>query len=263
MALNIGITCIGYNCKEGLEQVLKPWQEIYFKPSLCPDIESVSVGFVHGCFEETYKIGYPLHSVDGTEDYAKQLVFNDTVLAEVAIETTPAKEYEMWTKGYELSQSHGDVDLLWMLNTDEVWEIEEINRVLKFIKANDLVDFYKVNFKNYCIDKSTWVDDFIVPRIWWTKKQGGLKRFYQDDLVEYNNGKKDVQCSHLVIPQPIAFPKHYSWVGSKEYLQRKLAFQKLRYGTCSYRWNETEDKLELNEDYYRSVGKPKPILNKD
>lgn len=261
MAFNIGITCIGYNCKEGLEQVLEPWSKIKKDSSLSPLINLVALSFVHGCFEETHKIGFPIHSTDGTEEYVRK---SDTI-TNFSIRQEPAKEYEMWTEGYESSKEsfYGDMDLLWMLNTDEVWEIEEINRVLKYIQSNDLVDFYKVNFKNYCIDKSTWVDDFIVPRIWWANKQGGLKRFYQDDLVEYNNGKKDVQCSHLVIPPAIAFPKHYSWVGSKEYLQRKLAFQKLRYGVCSYRWNDLEDKLELNEDYYRTYGKPKPVLKKD
>jgi hypothetical protein len=264
MAYNIGITCIGYNCKEGLEEVLGPWEKIKENPSLAPLINELKIGFVHGCFEETHALGYPIFSEDNTE-LTLDRYWECGVIDGFHVSNKPRKEYEMWTEGYELSKqwATGDQDLLWMLNTDEVWEIEEINRVLNFIQSNNLVDFYKVNFKNYCIDKSTWVDDFIVPRIWWIKKQGGLKRFYQDDLVEYNNGKRDVQCSHLVIPQPVAFPKHYSWVGSKEYLQRKLAFQKLRYGACSYRWNDTEQKLELNDEYYRNVGKAKPTLNKD
>jgi hypothetical protein len=268
MAFNIGVTCIGYNCKEGLEEVLRPWKQIKTSPELAPLVGGLSIAFVHGCFEETHAIGFPLKSEDGTEEYADE-IFHKGVLDEVGGRNEPRKEYEMWTEGYELSQRYSktflnkDIDLLWMLNTDEVWTIDEINKVLSYIKLNNLVDFYKVNFKNYCIDKSTWVDDFIVPRIWWAKKQGGLKRFYQDDLVEYNNGKKDIVCSHLVIPQAVAFPKHYSWVGSKEYLQRKLAFQKLRYGQCSYRWNEAENKLELNDDYYKAVGKPKPTLYKD
>ena len=262
MKINIGITCIGYNCKEGLQQVLEPWKRIKANPELAPSIGKLKIAFVHGCFEETFKLGYPLSSTDGTHELMTELIINNELDSTTSF-VEPAKEYEMWTKGYEEANGDKDIDLLWMLNTDEVWTVEEINNVLKFIEFNNLVDYFKVNFKNYCIDKNTWVDDFIVPRIWWVNRQSGLKRFYQDDLVEYNNGKRDSQCSHLVVPQSVAFPKHYSWVGSKEYLKRKLGFQKLRYGACSYRWNDSLDILELNEDYYRIIGKSKPILNKD
>lgn len=255
----IGITMIGYECQEQLEKVLPYWIRLKENPPANSRIESIKIGFTHGCFEETAKLGFPILSTDGTIEHLMKLKDTDSI-DYLQIRDTPQKEYEMWTNGFQTFKD--DIDLLWMLNTDEFWELDEIENVLKYIENNDLLDFYKVNFKNFCIDEDTWIDDFIVPRIWWAKKQGGIKRFYQDDLLEYNNGKKDVQCSHLTIPPSVAFPKHYSWVGSKAYLQRKLNFQKLRYGGSSYRWNDITDKLELNDDYYRSIGKPKPTLNK-
>jgi hypothetical protein len=46
-------------------------------------------------------------------------------------------------------------------------------------------------------------------------------------------------------------------------LKRKLNFQSLRYGVCSYAWDEDNDKLKLNEEFYSKFNLPKPVLNKD
>jgi hypothetical protein len=150
-----------------------------------------------------------------------------------------------------------------MVNIDEIWEPEEIKKLIKYVKNNELVDYFKINFKNYCIDYKTWVDDFIVPRVWFVNKNKGLKRFYQDELVEYEDGTRDVNRSHMTVPKHLIFPKHYSWVGTSDYLKRKLEFQRLRFGICSYSWDQVNDKLQLNDEFYNKFGVPKPSLNKD
>lgn len=253
---NIGVTCIGYDSKELLTKALLPWIEL--KRYLPDNIEKLLISVSHGCFEETYKLGYPLLSKDGTHNYINSLK-NDNLIDNAIIYNTPQKEYTMWTNNYLWMKDK--IDLLIMLNADEIWEPKEIENMLKFIEFNYLCNYFKINFKNFCINERTWVNDFIVPRVWFTRVLGGLKGFYQDDLVEYENGIKDIQTNHLVIPTNLVFPKHYSWIGSKEYLQRKLNFQKLRYHTCSYTWDNEKDELCLNEDFYKQSGKTKPILN--
>jgi hypothetical protein len=258
--LKIGITCIGYECLEHVDRTLEPWLKIRNNEIKSDLIESVEIGISHGCFEETAQLGYPIKSQDGTLEKFSAMRSSGQI-DHLFIHDNPKKEYDMWTENFVAMQER--IDMLVLLPIDEVWTVQEIENTLRFIQFNELADYFKINFKNYCIDFNTWVDDFIVPRFWFTKRQGGLKGFYKDDLVEYNNGKKDVQCSHLVVPTNLAFPKHYSWVGSKEYLQRKLKFQGLRYGDCSYAWDEATDRLKLNDEFYRKFGRPKPILKHD
>lgn len=255
--LKVGITFIGYECMELMPKALEPWINIR-KNGGIDEIESLTISLSHGCFEETAKLGFPIHSTDKSHEWMK-LQYSKGNVDNVIIYESPMKEYDMWSGNYNFFKEK--VDFMVMLNHDEMWTIEEIQALFKYIYFNPLVDYYKVNFKNYCINENTWVSDFIVPRMWWTKKNEGLYRFYQDELVEYHNGKRDFQCSNSIIPG--IFPKHLSWVGSKEYLKRKLAFQLLRFKTCSYAWDEVNDCLKLNEDFYTKFNIPKPTLNYD
>jgi hypothetical protein len=257
--MKIGISSIVYESRELLEKCFLPWNEIKKDKNLIPEITDIKICLGHGCFEETFALGFPILSSDDTCEVAKDLKEKGEI-DELIIYDTPQKEYDMWTNNF-LKLKELDIDLLIMVNVDEIWTVDEIKKLIKFVKSNDLVDYFKVNFKNYCIDYNTWVDDFIVPRVWFVNKNQGLKRFYQDELVEYNNGNKDINCSHLNVPNTLIFPKHYSWVGSKEYLQRKLKFQALRFGICSYSWDDKNDKLQLNDEFYLKFNLQKPALN--
>jgi hypothetical protein len=256
--LKVGITFIGYECMELMPRALKPWQDIRNGCLKIDEIESVTISLTHGCFEETAKLGFSIRSKDGSAEWmAKEA--DDKRVDNAFVLAFPAKEYDMWTMNYDRFKE--EIDFMVMLNHDEMWTPDEIRQLFKYIAFNPWVDYYKVNFKNYCINENTWVSDFIVPRMWWTKKNSGLKRFYKDELVEYNNGKKDVECSFSVVPG--ITPKHLSWVGSKEYLKRKLNFQALRFGSCSYAWDEEKDCLKLNDDFYAKFPVPRPVLHHD
>jgi len=259
--MKIGITSIGYESKDLLSRCFDPWNEIKNDKSLCPEISDIKICFSHGCFDETHKLGFPIYSTDGTCELAREMQEAGKI-DDLIIYDSPQKEYDMWTNNLTQLKKHG-VDLLIMVNVDELWEIEEIKKFIKFVERNNLVDYFKVNFKNYCINYSTWVDDFIVPRAWFVNRNKGLKKFYRDELVEYDNGKKDIECSSLTIPRALVFPKHYSWVGTKEYLQRKLRFQALRYGPCSYEWDELNNCLKLNDSFYLKYNVSRPILSYD
>jgi hypothetical protein len=259
--MKIGVSCIGYESKDLLEKCLSPWNQVKTDKSLIPEIESLKICFSHGCFEETHQLGFPIYSTDKTHELSKEMQ-ERSIIDDLIIYDTPQKEYEMWTNNFTALKKH-DIDLLIMVNVDEIWDINEIKNMIKYVKNNDLVYYFKVNFKNYCIDYSTWVDNFIVPRIWFTKKEPKLKSFYKDDLVDFEDGSQDVNRSFLTIPKNLIFPKHYSWVGSEDYLKRKLNFQSLRYGTCSYSWDRTNNKLQLNDEFYNKFNMQKPSLNKD
>ena len=258
--LRVGITFIGYECMELMPRALEPWMRIRQALSIVDGIKSLKISLSHGCFEETAKLGFPIQSTDGSQDWmqAQKEVGN---VDNFFLYQDPMKEYDMWSGNYLWMKD--DIDFLIMLNHDEMWTLQEIQILFRYINFSPLVDYYKVNFKNYCINEQTWVNDFIVPRMWWTRRNGGLKGFYKDELVEYNNGSRDFQRPFAIVPLHLLFPKHFSWVGSEAYLKRKLNFQALRFGSCSYMWDETNKCLALNDDFYAKFGVPKPQLNHD
>lgn len=258
--LRVGITFIGYECMELMPRALEPWMRIRKDPLLVDGVKSLKISLSHGCFEETAKLGFPHYSTDGSHGWMLAM-HNSGAVDNAIVYADPMKEYDMWTGNY--SWMKDDIDMLIMLNHDEMWTLQDIQILFRYINFNPQVDYYKVNFKNYCINEQTWVSDFIVPRMWWVKRNGGLKGFYKDELVEYNDGSRDFQRSWSMVPQNLLFPKHLTWVGSKAYLQRKLHFQALRFGSCSYTWDEKNDCLALNDDFYAKFGVPKPQLNHD
>ena len=68
---------------------------------------------------------------------------------------------------------------------------------------------------------------------------------------------------NCIAPRCVAFPKHLSWVGSSSYLKRTIKFQHLHYGNCNYKWDEENNSLQFNEDYYRRLGKRIPTVYKE
>ncbi|MEK6883122.1 MAG: hypothetical protein AABY22_26085 [Nanoarchaeota archaeon] len=253
----IGICSIGYECAEHLDKVMKSWSQIKKENLLKDYISDLYFSAVHGCFQETFKLNFPIKSQDNTIEkliqYKKSNIIDNFILWD-----KPREEFELWTDNLFFLFSK-NIDLLWMVNLqDEIWEIEEIKAAIEFINNNQFIDIYRINFANYVFDYNTIQTDFRVPRLWWVNRNGGIQSFWRDDLILYVNQKRDGDVSTVLIPSNIIMPKHYSWVGSKQYLLRKLAFQKLRYSISSYRWNDEKDCLEINPEYYKLTSKPFP-----
>lgn len=257
--MKIGITSIGYNCKEHLEKVFEPWQKIK-EGALGNEVE-VFISTAHACFIETYQCGYPNDSTDGTIEAFKRLRGKNVIDNLIKFDG-PDYEFNVWNSNLPFLFNK-KIDLLFMLNMDEVWEVEEIKKLLSIINQNLEADYFKINFKNYVFDYNTYVDNFIVPRVWKTDRHGGIKRFHFDDELTFKNGTVDKQALCKTIDKSDIFPKHYSWVGSKDYLQRKLKFQKEHYKLCSYSWDDGKDCLVFNDKYYEMFNKPKPMLYND
>lgn len=257
--MKIAIINISYNCFDTLPLALESWIEL--KKSPRKEIAQLLLTSSAVCFKETADLGYPLYGDDNTIPYLSDLK-KDGVLDKFDLPAYPRTEIEAWNKWLPWLFEQ-DTDLIWMVNSDEIWSIPEILGTLKFVQDNRLVDLYKVQFKNYIFTEKQWTLDFITPRLWWVNRNKKLKGFYQDDLVEYENGKRDHQVSALQVPRGIAFPSHKSWCGSPEKLKRKAEFGIKRYGLCSYLWDETAQSLKFNSEYYKKMGKPQPELCSD
>ena len=244
MNKKIGISAIGYECKEHLWEVLSPWRELRTK---YPNQFFISVA--HGVFPETKSLGFPILSLDGTiQDL--ELCYNSGIIDNLNILQYPAYEKDIRNTTLPFLFSK-DIDYLWLLDLqDEIYTNKNILSILDFIQQESFIPTFKINFKNYVFDLNHYVDDFIAPRIWNNQLYNGIDKFYYDNDILFKNGSKANSLSIKTIPKNIAFVNHLSWVGSKEYLNRKIEFQKKHYGQCSYRWNDNKNSLEFDLDYY-------------
>lgn len=266
--MKIGIVNISYQCAATVARALNVWDEVRLSGK-----HNIWISSQHICFPETVILGYPLLSTDKTIEHLNAL-HNLNVIDNLEIHTTPVFEQVGWSKNIPYLAAK-DLDYLMMVGSDEIWTEEEIYRVFEYVAANP-ADCYRVNFKNY-INLGESVHDFIVPRIWSMKRRGGVQRFYKDDLVQFNDGKMDYETEYHNIPQNICFPNHFSWAlprkpeqsltewkeVNRSFVKRKLQFSAMRYGMCSYRWDEQKDKLTFNEKYYKKFGIETPKVNYD
>lgn len=258
--MKIGISAIGYECAEHLDSVLKPWIECKNKYKEDGGDEFY-ISVSHGLFPETYQLGFPIHSTDGTIERLKQYEsLGDIDYLQVLESPTFEKDIRNSTLPFLLCQ---DIDILWLLDLqDEIYTTSQIYNILNYVE-NSPHDWFKINFKNYVFDHGTYIDDFVAPRIWKNYTNQGINKFYYDNEILFNNGRHAKELPHSMIPRDIGFIKHLSWVGSKDYLTRKINFQKIHYGTCSYRWDDNINALSFNEEYYFKTNKKMPIIYKD
>lgn len=261
--MRIGLVLAAYQAMDYLENCLLPW--ILLRKEL--DIKIVCV---HCCFMENHENGEPIFSTDGTtklfEEYLERGYLDGYCCSE-----RPLFEHEARNIAVEkllLEKS----DYIWTIGVDEFYTQEEVKRILSYIERNPLTTWFGVNYKNYVFNRSTWVDGFCPPRIFKVETPGfRLNKFYWDDDIQYiekatpNNISSYKHFSNIQIPRTIAHVDHYTWL-SDERSKKKVAYQEKHFGPprgagCSFRWNEAENKLEFNTDFYKKTGQTIPELN--
>jgi hypothetical protein len=253
--MKIGIISSAYNCAEYLEEALRPWGE--FKEE-----SDTTISVVHVCFKENQELGFPPKSSDDTESILKEL--NDEKIIDfLHIERKPLDEADSKSICLDYLKKQ-DVDYMWLLGLDEIYTVDQIKQIIKFVEFNKFITWFSINFKNYLFNDNTWVDGFCPPRIFNMKCNGGIDRLYYDDDVIYNDGSDYKVTSHLEIPRHIAHIRHMTWLNN-ETSKMKCEYQKYRWGEdfCSYLWNYDTSELEFNENYYEKHNKQKPNLNYD
>ena len=267
MMFNIGIVNISYDTVNTLGLAFESWERVKREKLLSDLISNVYISSRHTCFPETFSLGYSLLSTDGTVQKLQELNSNG-VIDSLVIYDKPVEEQIAWSDNLPFLISN-NVNLLWMVGSDEIFTVEDIEKILKFVKRNELTDIFKINFKNY-FGFNKYTKSFIAPRIWNMTRNGGVKEFWKDDLVKFGNGKLDHEVSTITIPYNYCHPSHYSWslppnCGDEfnlNFQKRKLGFQAKRYVNCSYKLSG-KGELEYNKEYYQMIGQPVPEVYYD
>lgn len=242
--MNIGILYCGYNQLDNIQQTLDFWNNLKI-----PGYNFI-VGVVSVPFEEYKDIE---HHVDNSIDYINKTVKNN--LREIITEPKFIKEKTARTICFERLSKYG-IDLLWQVDSDEFYTLDNIKSILSFIEKDNSIVF-SINFKNYIFDGKHYLDDFCPPKI---NKLTGLNilGFVDDNQVFYKNYGV---LPSKPIPKDIAFVKHLTWMNKDG--KKKVEYQLKHFGDCSYKWNSEKCELEIDLSYYVRHGYKVPNVIKE
>ncbi len=254
----IGILFCAYQCEDLLSKSLTPWinlKQNKNRNNHSFDICVVSVpfeGFDHG---ETPK--------DNTRGILGQAAHNGEI-DHVIVTDKPMKEVDARGLALKYLKEYSGSQIIWMVDSDEVYTEKDINNILNFVESNPFVTWFKVSLKNLVFDNNHYLEEpFTPPRIYRIFTSGGYiaEGFYDDNNIYYKrpfesslpDNISDKEFSSLTIPKTVAFVPHVSWL-SNERSKRKIAYQISRGWKCSFEWDDQTNSLIFNEDYYRARG---------
>jgi hypothetical protein len=265
--MKVGVIAVGFQCEAHFTDALAPFialkhgvrnehTNLLVEP---PSEHQILISVTTALFKEYADLG-ATYDNQKTEDlildYAERKLIDDFTV----IRNPPILDFQSRSASLRFLKER-DVDVIWQLDLlDEWYTAKDIQSTLDYIQEEHLYDYYRINFKNYFgnLHERKYVQDFCPVRIIWNNKHGRIKDFYWDNDVEFNDGIKTPFCAGKTIPKGICNPRHYSWVGNKETLQKKISYQHKAIKCCSYKWNDSLDKLEFDHDYYAQRGLPEP-----
>jgi len=247
-----GIILAAYNSSGTIDSCLRSWIE-FQKNNNNLEICAISLPF-----EEYKEIGHE-------EDNTAEILVKDYNI-ETITQPRYIKESDARTLAYNQLIDKG-CDYVWILDADEIYTEDEISGIIRFVSLNEFVNSFNINFKNYVFDGNCWIDGFCPPRIF---KTNGSKGFYWDNDMVYsvNDSTKDISyknLSQMVIPKRVAHVKHLTWINN-ETTKNKIKYQEKHFNNgagCSYKWNDQQNCLEFNEEYFKKTGETIPKLNFD
>jgi hypothetical protein len=241
--MKIGLLCNFYGFPQYTDKVLSAWKNI--KEISCTAVSSYK-------YQDYAECGW---DVDDTETPIQLLTEHRDFIDYICL---GKQSNDSFSRNSPLNHllTH-DIDYIWLLDQDEIYSEEEINNVIEFIKNNQNYCTYKINFKNFVFSEKTYIEGFNPPRIFAVNANGKktISHFYYENDIAYNINNQLIdykQLPILEIPKEICNPIHYSWCGDSEFLKAKVNYQLKRYnGICSYKWNEKENQLEFNQEFYK------------
>lgn len=256
----IGVLYCGYNTEEYINSSLIPWiQARELKPANCEFlISAVSVPFLEYKDLKVKK--------DNTQRDLESYKYNNNI-DHLFISNDYYTEKDARNKALEPLLSAG-CEAIWLVDSDEAYSIYDIEKILNYVNLEKFISWFSVSYKNYVFNVNTYLKDpFTPPRIFRVNTNGyKLGGFYWDNDIAYFNGfTPNLSYKELpskTIPSKIAFVPHFTWL-STEKNKLKCEYQQKHFGHCGYKWNEVENKLEFNEEYYKKIGQQIPEIIKE
>ena len=264
--MRIGIIYTAYNSEEYLTESISPWITSRFTNLDGHDfvISAVSLPFKN----------FPEQGQDSTTDKLRFLERSGEI-DKVFTEPRYINEWGARDLSLQYLLKEG-CEVIIQVDADEIFTIENISNILKYIEKDKLIAWYRISYKNYVFNKNTSLLDspFTPPRIHRVNiGKWRINKFTYDNDVNYLGKYEGEEINQnilasKVIPQHIAFPRHFTWLdGTKS--KNKVIYHNLRWGSdksrlldgdgCSYLWNEEKNALQFNIEWYkkRNLNVPK------
>ena len=243
--MKVGVIYCGYNQLDNIKESLCFWNDLQID-GIEFSLAVVSVPFIE--YRDM------LVEEDSSVEFIKSL--NDKNIKYKIFDPKFVKEGIARSLGLKQLLSLG-VDIVWQVDSDEFYTVEDVKNICEFIKGNDHPT-YSINFKNYILDGKHYLDKYCTVRIYKNYERDRFLGFIDDCTMMYEN-KRLVQP--LEIPKNLAWIKHMTWLHTNG--KQKVEYQLRHFGACSYRWNDEKSELEIDFDYYRRHGYQVPTILKD
>jgi hypothetical protein len=246
--MKIGVLGCFYNCADLLPRVLAPWKEL--KTAARSDLDIIFVG-VNAQFAEYAQMGYP----DNDEE-TRALLHASSVIDHLAIAEGPLTEAQVRQAGLEKLLREG-VDLVWLVDGDEVYTLEQIKNILRYVEDTPQYDYYHIHFDNRIFGATRWTDDFFPPRIVRTNRRGGIARFTFDNEIQWQDGTTLNDCVPGIVPKRVAHVEHHTWRLADA--EKKINYQEKHFGYSMFRMGTNGP--EFNPEYFKKFNMPLPTQN--
>lgn len=256
--MKIGVLFTCYNCESYVDDCLAPWLKLR-------DEYNFVIAASSSMFSDYLKLGISEKN-EGTLSklISKHLDFLVTTSGKNLLDEEANRNLCL---DFLKKQ---DCDLIILLDGDEVYTETQISMIFDVVLSNPEPDGYKVNFKNYTIHKNLFLYEFCHARIFWTKRHGGIEKFHFDNEFFYANDRS-LKPVVAEIAKEVAYVNHYSWLQEDSRSRDKILYQNGRYGghdgtfpverRCSFVWNEEQNRLEFNPEYWKNVISQLPVLH--
>ena len=247
--MKIGLQVLAYNCDKTIKKLLSPW--IYSKSKY-----DIKIWVASGQFKIYHDLGYE----DENEETLKVLKRDLYHEVDYLFESSPGfllSDHETRSSCLKYFREE-NIDLMIMLDSDEFYTLEDVERLLNYIEENPNFDWYSVNFRNLIGDGTKYVDYSPVRAIWF-KKNGYVKKYYFDNHLVFDIEGRDYEYRQLKgkdIPKDILNPLHYTWTNELNTtgpsdIKRKIKYQEKYYShECGWTWDETEGTIKPNPNFW-------------
>jgi hypothetical protein len=159
-------------------------------------------------------------------------------------------------------------DVIYLLDLDEFYSIEQILNIFKYIEKEEYITWFSTPMKNYIFDGKQYIEGFCPPRAFCNfPNSHSINKIYFDNDVLYSCGEGGTIDYKLLpnksIPKNLINGgiKHLTWLHTNGKL--KYEYQMKHFGHCGYKWNYESNLLEINIDYYKKYNLPLPEINYD
>lgn len=257
--MKFGLVFCSYNTPKYTIESITPW--INLKDKL-----NIYISACHGLFKEYYENGVLDNDSDGLD---KLLSLNiNKKIDYLYVQNHYGVDFARDIKKYETEAQirnycvqellKQEVDYIILWDSDEIATEIEIENFIQYIQKNSLYTWFSINYKNLVFSENQYIDGFCPPRAFKTITNNyKLKEIYWDNDFSYFNlktgeNKSYKDFSSKMIPKTIIYPKHYTWLSDNR-SKEKINYQMKHFGHCGYKWNDKEDKLEFNEEFYQKT----------